>query len=190
MKIFVIQAYKKFSWAKGYSYSVLCKSMTLQICSLGVSLPFSLPPHGNLASKLALSPLPSSLSPLSPFANIQDDTLWSLATSLRGTPPNYPLRYICNKNCATLIIHEIILSSGEDVHYGVCSHPSHVLAIHLSETVPSVNRSAPTRPIPQFPTHCSQYATVQLAVLHPEAPPTCHTLSQNSTRRHNDIKTE
>jgi hypothetical protein len=92
-----------------------------KICSLGVSLPFSLPPHGNLASQLTLSPLPSSLSPLSPFANIHDDTLWSLATSLRGTPPNYPL------------------SSGEDLHYGVCSHPSHVLAVHLSETVPSVN---------------------------------------------------
>ena len=64
-----------------------------QICSLGVSLPFTLPPHGNLATQLSLSPLPSSLSPLSPFSHHHDNTIWSLTASLRGIPPNYPLRY-------------------------------------------------------------------------------------------------
>ncbi|CAI8022574.1 hypothetical protein GBAR_LOCUS13241, partial [Geodia barretti] len=112
-----------------------------KICSLGVSLLLLpvfhfLPPHGNPwpISQLALS---LSLWPFQTPQNrlVQDpknDTL-SLATSLRGTPPNYHSNGIsfATKLCLPLpIIHAI------------------------------------------FGKLC---ATVQLAVLHPEAPPTCHT---------------
>ena len=141
---------------------------SLQICSVDISLPLLLPPDGNLASQLDLSPLPSSLSPLSPFAG-RDDKRWSQALSLRGLPSDYPLRSglrttshvysiynVRHVYTSILFLHDYFIllclcfSSPEDSRYTFCHHPSHILAAHLAETAPSINRSS------QLKSHCPE----------------------------------